>query len=153
LTAACYSCDHERTGFIGQLLHRDALKWYKSLVRVSYEALYEYDTFLSEFTASFQDPNYQTKVNSKILRIRQDRTPISRYIIQFRCLVSDVEHSESYLIELFMLSLHPELLTQLSYLGEPSSLEESFQLAIIADKQMFRHNAYSRTPEKPKGKN
>jgi hypothetical protein len=54
-----------------------------------------------------------------------------------------VEHSESYLIELFMRSLNPELLTQLSYLGEPSSLEESFQFAIIADKQMFRRNAYS----------
>jgi hypothetical protein len=46
LTDASFSSDHERTGFIGQLLHSDSLKWYESLVRVGYEPLYKYNTFL-----------------------------------------------------------------------------------------------------------
>jgi hypothetical protein len=62
----------------------------------------------------------------------------------------EVEHSEPYLIELFLCSLNPELLTQLFYLGEPSTLEKSFKFAIVADKQMFRRNTYSWVPDKPK---
>jgi hypothetical protein len=118
LIDASFSSDYEQTRFIGQLLHCDSLKWYESLVRIGHEALYEYDTFLHEFITSFQDPNYQTKVNSKIVCLQQDRTPISYYIIQFHCLASEVEYSDPYLIELFLYSLRPELLTQLSFLKE-----------------------------------
>lgn len=152
LTDSSYSSDRERTGFVGQLLQGDALKWYEGLVRSNHEALHDYDYFLADLVSAFEDPNYQTKVNTKIVHIRQDRTPISRYIVKFRCLSAEVEHSESYLIELFLRSLNPELLTQLSYLGEPKTLEGAFDYAITADKQMYRRNAYSRTPDKPRGK-
>jgi hypothetical protein len=116
LTNASFSSDHEQTRFIGQLLRGNSLKWYESLVCIGHKALYKYNTFLHKFTTSFQDPNYQTKVNSKIVHLQQNHTPISRYIVQFHCLASKVEYSEPYLIELFLRSLKPKLLTQLSFL-------------------------------------
>jgi hypothetical protein len=133
-----YPSDEIKVRFIGTLLSRDALAWFRGLVECNSELLKSYGKFMDEFKLLFDDPLKHRHARAAIDRLKQGEGSVLTYASKFRRLASDTGYNNDALTEHFRKGLNDEVKDVLSTsLDEPSDIESLIPYCIRIDNRLY----------------
>jgi hypothetical protein len=137
-----YPNDASRVGLVGTLLTGTALAWFAPLLEKKSPVLENFDTFITEFQASFSDTDSVRTAINKIRRLRQGERPASAYAADFRLLSCDIPWDEAALMDLFRYGLRNDVKDLLlTFHEEPKSLTEAISRAVRCDNRLFERRS------------
>jgi hypothetical protein len=137
-----YPTDASRVGLVGTLLTGTALAWFAPLLEKKSPVLENFDTFITEFQASFSDTDSVRTAINKIRRLRQGDRPASAYAADFRLLACDIPWDEAALMDLFRYGLRNDVKDLLlTFHEEPKSLTEAISRAVRCDNRLFERRS------------
>ena len=116
--------------FVVSLLQGRALQWAESVWQQGGAITASYTAFVHHFKEVFDAPPGDTSKQVLLLRLRQGRTPILEYTLQFRTLAAESGWNEAALLTVFRQGLEPTLRLHLSGYDDSVGLERFIQLAI-----------------------
>ena len=116
--------------FVVSLLQGRALQWAESVWQEGGAITASYTAFVHHFKEVFDAPPGDTSKQVRLLRLRQGRTPILEYTLQFRTLAAESGWNEAALLTVFRQGLEPTLRLHLSSYDDSVGLERFIQLAI-----------------------
>lgn len=138
LNGSRYPTDEIKVRFIGTLLSRDALSWFRGLVESQSELLKSYGDFMNEFKLLFDDPLKQRHARSTIDRLKQGKGSVLTYSAKFRRLASDTGYNNDALTEHFRKGLNDDVKDVLATCtDEPTDLEQLIPFCIRVDNRLF----------------
>jgi hypothetical protein len=133
-----YPTDEIKVRFIGTLLSRDALAWFRGLVETHSELLKSYGKFMDEFKLLFDDPLKHRHARAAIDRLKQGKGSVLSYAAKFRRLASDTGYNNDALTEHFRKGLSDEVKDVLSTcLDEPMDIESLIPYCIRIDNRLY----------------
>lgn len=144
LHASRYPTAEIKIRFIGTLLEKDPLSWFRSLLEESKESienlklLTDYDHFIATFKELYDDPHAQRHAQSTIKRLKQGKGSVLTYSARFRRLSVDTGFNKNALIDLFRDGLSDDVKDVLaSCLEEPTDFEEFIRFCVKIDNRLF----------------
>ncbi|XP_029288813.1 uncharacterized protein LOC115009158 [Cottoperca gobio] len=125
-----YPTERSKVAFVVSLLQGRALQWAESVWQQSGPITASYAAFVQHFKEVFDAPPGDTSTQVRLLQLRQGRTPILEYTLQFRTLGAESGWNEAALLIVFRQGLEPTLRLHLSGYDDSVGLERFIQLAI-----------------------
>ena len=133
-----YPTDEIKVRFIGTLLTRDALSWFRGLVESNSDLLKSYKKFMDEFKTLFDDPLKHRHARAAIDRLKQGKGSVLTYAAKFRRLASDTGYNNDALTEHFRKGLGDEVKDVLATaLDEPTDIELLIPYCIRIDNRLY----------------
>lgn len=137
MQAASFPTDGLRTRFVGSLLTRDALSWFRTLVEADSPLLENFDAFIKDLSSHYGDPHSRRHAQDSLGRLRQQKLPVVAYAARFRRLAADTGYNDDALLTIFRRGLNDEIKDVLAGLvDEPDKLEEFIHLAAKIDQRL-----------------
>ena len=133
-----YPTDEVKTRFVGTLLSHEALAWFRDVVERKPALLLNYQSFMEDFRAFFDDPNAKQHAAAAIGRLKQGKGSVLVYATKFRRLAHETGFNNDALVDIFRRGLSEEIKDRLSQtLDEPGDLEGFIALCIRIDQRIF----------------
>lgn len=159
LQTSRYPNDETKTRFIGTLLIKDALAWFREILKHDQEKLRDYNEFMKDFADLFDDPHAQKHAQSALKRLRQGKYSVLSYSARFRRLAKETGFNDEALIDIFRSGLNDEVKDVLATaLEEPDRLEDFIHFCTkidhrLSDRRVERHRGpaswQQRMPSRP----
>lgn len=138
LQPSCFATDEAKTRFIGTLLTKDALSWFRDLVERNSDLLSKYDAFMEDFQLLYSDPHKQRHAQSSLKRLKQGKGSVLTYSSRFRRLALDTGHNAEALRDQFREGLNDDVKDVLaSNLTEPDQFEDFIRYCIKIDNRLY----------------
>lgn len=138
LQADRFPIDMVKTRFVGSLLLRDALSWFRTLVETNSPLLESYEEFVQDFRQNFGDPHAQRHAQIALARLKQGRASVSSFAARFRRISIDTGYNDLSLIERFRNGLNDDVKDVLATaLEEPVELEPFISLCVRIDDRLY----------------
>ena len=132
-----FSDDEAKSRFIGSLLCKEALTWYRHICETNVDLLLRHNEFINEFTSNFDDPNSRRNAQEALARMKQGKFNVASYGAKFRRLASETLYNETALIVLFRRGLNDEIKDVLCQTFEdPDNLEDFIKLCTKIDQRL-----------------
>ena len=93
-----YPSDVIKTRFIGTLLTNEALSWFRDIVERKPFLLDDYNSFISDFKAYFDDPNAKRHAAASLVRLKQGKGSVLTFATKFRRLSYDTGFNNDALV-------------------------------------------------------
>jgi Retrotransposon gag protein len=139
-----YPTDEIKCRFVGSLLTGDALSWFRYLIETDSPLLTNFEAFVTDLAANYDDPHAQRHAQDALKRLKQGNRSAVTYAARFRRLANLTGYNSEALIEQFRSGLNDEVKDVLATaLDEPEDLETFVHLCIKID-----NRTYSRKMEK-----
>lgn len=132
-----YASDMVKIRFIGTLLTKDALAWFRSLIDTQSSILNSYAQFMEEFKLAFDDPMAQRHAQSKIHRLKQDKGSVLSYTSKFRRIAVESGFNEEALMDSYYRGLSEEVKDVLSMGEDPKDLDDLISKASKIDNKLY----------------
>ena len=151
LQSSRYPNDETKTRFIGTLLTKDALAWFREILKHDQQKLLNYADFMTEFADLFDDPHSQKHAQSSLKRLRQGRFSVLAYSARFRRLAKETGFNDEALIDIYRTGLNDDVKDVLATsLVEPEKLEDFIHFCTKIDHRLADRRAErSRRPGVP----
>ena len=153
LHAPRYSTDEIKIRFIGTLLEKDPLSWFRSLIErksmsltaelddessSETDILANYSLFITTFKALYDDPHAKRHAQAAIKRLKQGKGSVVSYSAKFRRIAQDTCFDSQALLDIFRYGLNDDVKDVLaSSLFEPEKLEDFIHFCIKIDNRLF----------------
>lgn len=137
LHAKRYKSDTIKIRFIGTLLIKDALSWFRSLVDDKSHLLDSYEEFMFEFRKIFDDPNAQRHAQSAMHRLKQGKSSVLNYISRFRRIAHESGFNSQALMDAFYRGLNDDIKDVLAMNEDVENLEFLMNLTIRIDNKLW----------------
>ena len=109
-----------------------------------------WEVFVSEFRATFGDPNPGATARHKMNQLKQGTNTADQYVADFRLLVQDTEYNDAALVEKFQNGLNSSLVDRIYNLPQmPSTLDGWISWALRLDRQWRQRESTKRTSVNP----
>jgi hypothetical protein len=109
-----------------------------------------WEVFVSEFRATFGDPNPGATARHKMSQLKQGTNTADQFVADFRLLVQDTEYNDAALVEKFQNGLNSSLVDRIYGLPQmPSTLEGWISWALRLDRQWRQRESTKRTSVNP----
>ncbi|KAF5324415.1 hypothetical protein D9619_011182 [Psilocybe cf. subviscida] len=109
-----------------------------------------WEVFVSEFRATFGDPNPGATARHKMNQLKQGTSTADQYVADFRLLVQDTGFNDAALVEKFQNGLNSSLVDRIYNLPQmPSTLEGWISWALRLDRQWRQRESTKRTSVNP----
>ena len=127
---ARFPTERSRMAYIVSLLTGRALQWAEGVWSHGGPMMDTLDSFLAHFTEVFGIPEGDSLNQAKLHAIRQGKSSVTDYALQFRTLAAASGWNEAALLTTFRQGLEPSLRLQLSAYDDAIGLDRFIQLAI-----------------------
>ena len=118
-------------GLVGTLLSGTTLAWFAPLLEKQSSLLNNFEEFITEFKACFEDTDSIRKEINKTRRLCQGDHPTSAYATDFCLLTTDIPWDDQTLMEQFRYGLRSDVKELLlTFPEEPKSLTEAISRAV-----------------------
>jgi hypothetical protein len=109
-----------------------------------------WEVFVSEFRATFGDPNPGATARHKMNQLKQGSNTADQFVADFRLLVQDTEYNDAALVEKFQNGLNSSLVDKIYGLPQmPSTLDGWISWALRLDRQWRQRESSKRTSVNP----
>jgi len=109
-----------------------------------------WEVFVSEFRATFGDPNPGATARHKMNQLKQGNNTADQFVADFRLLVSDSGYNDAALVEKFQNGLNSTLVDRIYSLPQmPSTLDGWISWALRLDRQWRQRESTKRTSVNP----
>ena len=120
--------------FIGSLLTKEALTWYRILNKSNPEILDDYQAFMTAFIKKFEDPHACRNAQEKLMRLKQGKDDVPAYAEKFLKISTETNYNEAALIVFFRRGLHEEIQDALALsLEDVNDLNAYMELCVQID--------------------
>lgn len=137
-----YPNDETKTRFIGTLLSKDALAWFREILKHEQQKLLNYAEFMTEFADLFDDPHSQKHAQASLKRLRQGRFSVLAYSARFRRLAKETGFNDEALIDIYRTGLNDDVKDVLATsLVEPEKLEDYIHFCTKIDHRLADRRA------------
>ena len=132
-----FTNDSARVAFIISLLSGRALQWAQSLWNSNSIAVKSTDRFIQHFKEVFGQAAADLSVHDQLFNLRQGKSSVSDYALQFRTLVASSGWNESALITAFRHGLNPNIQQLLVVYDDSMGIENLIQKTIRVYQRLF----------------
>ena len=133
-----YPTDEVKTRFVGSLLVKDALAWFRNIAEYRPFVLADYESFVAEFKELFDDPNSQRHAQAALKRLRQGKGSVLSYSAKFRRLAGETGYNDKALLDAFRDGLNDDVKDVLATsIEEPDSYDQFIRFCIRIDQRLY----------------
>lgn len=152
LKPSTYDTDEKKIGFIGTLLTKQALTWYR-IREENQISMDNYEVFVAAFQTAFSDPNRKRNAQRAIRNLRQGNQSTLAYSTKFSELAMDAEYDNEAKMSSFYDGLNFDVKDALSLIVDlPEDYAAYVALAIRLDNRLYERRIEKRSnlrPQKP----
>lgn len=135
MQASQFTSERAKIAFIISLLTGRALLWARALWDAKGTVTQSFTHFITHFREVFSQASHTLSIHDQLFRLRQGKSSVSDYALQFRTLAASSGWNETALITAFRQGLNPDICLQLAIYDDHIGVEGLIQRSIRVAQQ------------------